>query len=78
MSICRHKKTGKLYVAVALVTNCTNAQDGQRMVLYRERGELDGPRKWFAREMGEFLEKFEPVSVPDDIDDNQVHLWADN
>lgn len=77
MSICRHKKSGQLYVAVCIVTNCTNAQDGERMVLYRKKLELTTPARWFTREIEEFLEKFEPVPDLNDIDDQQVYLWAD-
>lgn len=77
MSICRHKRTGQLYVAVTVATNCTDAQDGERMVLYRKKSELTTSTRWFVREIEEFLEKFEPASDPDDIDDQQVHLWTD-
>lgn len=77
MSICRHKKTGQLYVAACIATNCTNAQDGERMVLYRKKTDLTTSARWFVREIEEFLEKFEPASDLDDIDDQQVHLWAD-
>lgn len=51
----RHEKTGHKYVRLGVATNCTNAQDGQKMVLYK-RADTDGPI--FAREFNEFYEKF--------------------
>lgn len=74
MSVYRHKKSGKLYAVEALVTNCTNAQDGERMVLYRAHHASLTP-KLFAREIKEFLEKFEVVS--NDTETDKVHLWAE-
>lgn len=51
----KNKKTGELYRIEAFITNTTNAQDGQRMVLYyKERNEYT----MFAREENEFYEKF--------------------
>lgn len=48
-----HKKTGNIYnVITSNVINCTNAQDGQQMVLYTKDG------MWFVREKKEFEEKF--------------------
>ncbi len=52
--ICLNKKHGELYTALGEVTNATNAQDGQVMVLYiNYKGQL------FVREKEEFDEKFE-------------------
>lgn len=57
-SLWRHKKTGNIYeVSYMEVINCTNAQDGQIMVLYKRGG------KTFVREINEFKEKFEPVTI---------------
>ena len=48
-----HKKTGNVYTVITSnVINCTNAQDGQQMVLYTKDG------MWFVREKKEFEEKF--------------------
>lgn len=48
-----HKKTGNTYTVITSnVINCTNAQDGQQMVLYTKDG------MWFVREKKEFEEKF--------------------
>lgn len=57
-----HLKTGKIYDVVSLdVTNATNAQDGQRMVVYI--GNLrngSGKKGVFVREYEEFQKKFRP------------------
>jgi len=53
-----HKKTGNKYVVIGECLNCTNAQDGQEMVVYT-RG-----RKTFVRETREFLKKLAPVKKP--------------
>ena len=53
----RNKKNQKIYTVLDLdLINCTNAVDGQRMVLYT----IDG--KQFAREYKEFMLKFEEVN----------------
>lgn len=49
-----HKKTGKLYVALGVIINATNACDGQKMVLYANEHGMT-----FVREYEEFWEKFE-------------------
>lgn len=60
----RHKKTGNIYDVERLsVINCTNANDGQLMVLYHRNG------LHFVREQTEFFKKFENV--------NQVNLIAE-
>jgi hypothetical protein len=52
----RNKKNQKLYTVLNLdIINCTNAVDGQRMVLYT----IDN--KTFVREYDEFMTKFEKV-----------------
>lgn len=57
--VYRNKKHGTLYVVTGEAINCTNAQDGQKLKLYRgQTGEK------FAREVSEFFEKFEPVTGP--------------
>lgn len=59
-SFWKNKKTGGVYIIVGHVTNATNAQEGQEMVLYRR---LADP--WhFVRERSEFLEKFERTEAP--------------
>ena len=47
-----HGKTGNKYVVIGECLNCTNAQDGQEMVIYFRDG------RTFVREKTEFLEKF--------------------
>lgn len=49
-----HIKTGKTYIMCGIVTNATNENDGQSMVLYCSK---DG--MCFVREVNEFIEKFE-------------------
>lgn len=49
-----HRKTGNKYVVIGECLNCTNAQDGQVMVIYFRDG------RTFVREKREFLEKFFP------------------
>lgn len=56
----RNKKTGNVYVVLGQVTNATNAQDGQEMVLYaRDEGWARSQK--FVRDINEFTEKFEEV-----------------
>lgn len=58
----KHIKTGKLYSVINdNVTNCTNAHDGQRMVLYQDK---DSGRL-FVRDWGEFQLKFEVAPLHD-------------
>ena len=49
-----HIKTGNTYFMCDLVTNTTNENDGQPMVLYYS---MTGIR--FVREVNEFIEKFD-------------------
>lgn len=57
-----HKKTGKLYVTQRVgVINATNAQDGQKMVIYRAFGVTSLADHWYVREEAEFMAKFEFV-----------------
>lgn len=54
----RHNKTGKYYYTIGgKVLNCTNAQDGEEMILYS-----DGIRV-YCRELKEFNSKFSIVNV---------------
>lgn len=48
-----HIKTGKTYFMVGMVTNATNENDGQQMVLYYSKNGM-----CFVREVNEFIEKF--------------------
>ena len=52
-----HRKTGNTYKVIGDTLNCTNAQDGQVMVLYEREG------KTFVRELSEFLDKFVSAHV---------------
>ena len=55
----RNKKKGTLYELLNdSVINCTNANDGQIMVMYKS---LDNPKLIFVREKQEFFVKFEEV-----------------
>jgi len=49
-----NKKTGNKYLVLGLLTNSTNAVDGQLMVVYTDG---KGPR--YCREISEFVNKFE-------------------
>jgi len=52
-----HLKTGNEYKVLKTVVNATNAQSGERMVLYaRDLGLDDNP--WYVRSLTEFNEKF--------------------
>lgn len=53
-------KTGQLYTVCGDCKNCTNAQDGQMMILYFTRGV---PAELFSREKGEFEMKFQRLPV---------------
>jgi hypothetical protein len=59
MAIFRNKKNGNLYFALGTVTNATNAQDDQEMVLYRPVKS----ERLFCREQQEFNQKFESVDA---------------
>ncbi|MDD5353084.1 MAG: hypothetical protein PHS93_07995 [Candidatus Omnitrophica bacterium] len=51
----KNKKTGKIYYAMFDAIDCTNKDDGQKMIIYS-----DGVNK-FTREENEFNEKFEVI-----------------
>lgn len=59
MALFRNKKNGNLYYALDTVTNATNAQDDQEMILYRP-AESD---RLFCREREEFNQKFVRVKA---------------
>ena len=57
--VYKHKKTGKEYVVLDLLTNCTNKDDGDMMVSYKS---MDLTKKdLFVREIKEFEERFDFV-----------------
>lgn len=56
----RHLKTGNIYEAMCIVTDCTNARDGTDCMLYG-RTVAPGESRMFVRELGEFNEKFAMV-----------------
>jgi hypothetical protein len=56
----RNKKKGTLYKLIGTAINCTNAQDGQIMLIY-EPYEQEEEHLVFVRERNEFYEKFELV-----------------
>jgi hypothetical protein len=53
-----HVKTGKIYVGIQIVTDCTNARDGAAMMLYRRESDL---RVLFVRDLQEFQVKFQKI-----------------
>lgn len=58
----KHKKTDNVYVLIFNALNCTNAQDGQKMVLYRRHNtDINADHEYFVREVNEFKEKFTPM-----------------
>lgn len=69
-STWKHLKTGNLYTIFNLATNCTNAQDGQSMVIYRRHNpemSADISFKYFVRELEEFKQKFEFISEVESV-----------
>lgn len=55
----RNIKNGNTYEVIRDdVINCTNANDGQIMVLYKSQ---KSPELLFVREKSEFLQKFEAI-----------------
>jgi hypothetical protein len=75
--IYRHKKTGKHYRVYSMdIINCTNANDDQIMVWYKDKV----GNKSFVREKQEFLERFELTEFHDleffygDMFDNEGYL----
>ena len=47
-----HNKTGHIYVVISMVTNTTNKNDGDQMVLYQRNG------MFFVRDVKEFISIF--------------------
>lgn len=65
MNIYKHNKTGNLYYVLTEAINCTNANDGEEMVVYKR---LDGDDEkvktmTFVRNKDEFNKKFTPTTV---------------
>lgn len=48
-----HRKSNKIYTLLCTCINCTNAQDGQIMVMY-----MNNEGMLFVREQSEFIKKF--------------------
>ena len=66
-AVFNHVKTGTLYGLVGLAKNCTNANNGQSMVLYSSL--TDKPvHPLFTREITEFLEKFHYIGETESIE----------
>ena len=59
--VFKNKKKGTLYKLIGTAINCTNAQDGQIMLIY-EPIEQTNEHLVFVRERNEFYEKFEQIS----------------
>jgi len=59
MALFRNKKNDNLYFALDNVTNATNAQDDQEMILYR----TVKSERLFCREQEEFYQKFKRVDA---------------
>lgn len=54
----KNNKNGNMYVVIHPdITNCTNANDGQKMVLYNKVDDRYG-KEPYVRETNEFLQKF--------------------
>lgn len=50
-----HLKTGNEYTVIGEAINCTDEQDGQQMVIYRNKDQV------FVREVNEFQDRFKPT-----------------
>ena len=61
-----NKKNQDAYQVLGLAVNCTNAHDGQRMVIYKKDGQL------FVREQTEFADKFEVMDPKEGELDEQL------
>jgi|GEM_PF-432384 len=64
MALFRNKKNGNIYVTLDTITNATNAQDDQEMILYRP---VESERL-FCREVEEFNQKFVAVDTSEIIE----------
>lgn len=53
----KHKKSGHIYSCVTRAINATNANDGQKMIVYYNPEN----KMWFVREESEFFKKFEKL-----------------
>jgi hypothetical protein len=61
MKMYRNNKTGELYEVISFeLTNCTNSQDGLKMVLYKNEYNV-----CFCRERNEFFQKFTLARLED-------------
>ena len=56
-------KNGTIYQLDSVGTNCTNKQDGQKMVRYHS---VKKPDQEYYRKVTEFFEKFVPVDYKED------------
>ena len=59
MALFRNKKNGNLYFALDTITNATNAQNDQEMILYRPAES----ERLFCRDYEEFHQKFERIKA---------------
>lgn len=56
LGVWLHFKTGKYYQVIGLAENCTNANDGQIMVIYRPNDPFS--TSTYVRDYNEFISKF--------------------
>jgi hypothetical protein len=57
----QNNKNNKMYIVIAKVTNTTNEQDGQKMVLYRALDKNGMQGLMYVREETEFDSKFTSI-----------------
>jgi hypothetical protein len=63
-----HLKTGNLYLVIHRgLVNATNAQNGQKMVLYTPYVKGSEHLDWYVRDEAEFDTKFREISHEDQI-----------
>lgn len=58
LNFYKNNKKGTIYRFCGTRLNCTNAQDGDTMVDYRDH---NGAR--YVREINEFIDKFTPINL---------------
>lgn len=64
LTYSHNKRPGHLYKVIGTATNCTNAQEGEILVIYKRINTRDPQvaKMTFAREVVEFMSRFSPYT----------------
>ena len=62
----RNKKNNSIYYAEKILTNCTNINDGEKMVeYYPYKSQFVQFSEGYVRKYEEFMEKFDKITIND-------------